>query len=104
MIKVAKEFKNGARPDISFLPQQVQDFLQKCWAQDPASRPSFAELGYSFLSFQLKRRKFDYSIISKGSIGHSKNAALQMWQEFNQYGQTLQFVPWECFIQIFMAY
>jgi hypothetical protein len=33
----------GAKPDISAIPVEWQQFIEKCWAKDPAERLTAAE-------------------------------------------------------------
>jgi serine/threonine-protein kinase CTR1 len=35
---------NGARPDTAGIPPGIKDLMERCWAQDPNRRPTFAQV------------------------------------------------------------
>ena len=43
--KLQTDIKNGKRPDLSFVADKdIQEFLTKCWSENPDERPSFKEI------------------------------------------------------------
>lgn len=44
-LTIVKELFEGNRPDMNYdTPEKFADLIQRCWAQDPGDRPSFADI------------------------------------------------------------
>ena len=47
------EMPDGSRENIPPIPTEVAELVQRCWAQDPEERPSFAEISKALAQIQI---------------------------------------------------